>query len=133
MNKKIIFVVVLIGNIIICVLIYMYLYYRSKIHIMLNDPNGWCANNWTCNNVCPDSEDVNECYKSEDYSEKGLYKCLVYPEVSPCDSDGNCDCPSSLDSTSNCFAGCPLNLDDVGSGSTKCCCTSTTSSHCTPC
>lgn len=139
MNRKIVYIIAIFLNIIFVILLYFILYYRSKTWQLLNNPVGWCSNNWVCDNVCTEQNDnydkINDCFKNTEYTEKGLYNCLIYPDDVPCTSDDNCTCPVELNETNNCFAGCPLSLDDVGTGSTTCCCNTTnqTASSCTPC
>lgn len=108
-----------------------------------NNPNIWCADNYTCNNSCPNGVSpaglpVSPCFTN--VGPTGLASCLFGPDsltasvclVPPDDGGTACDCPTELQSTTNnCFTGCPSKFSQVDP-STVCCVKGSTNPACLP-
>lgn len=118
-----------------------------KSHACSGNPNIWCSNTWTCNNVCkgddnpinPQGANVNACFGNTGFGTTGLADCLFGPTAmgsqvcfnAPTGSDTgavSCDCPTGMQQIRNCFNSCPQNLQDLSSGTAGICgCNDTTS------
>tara|TARA_Y100001936_G_C15576580_1_gene409877 strand:+ start:113 stop:502 length:390 start_codon:yes stop_codon:yes gene_type:complete len=112
-------IIIFILSIILLPIWYYTLYYYYQDYQCASNPNIWCWNDFTCQTPSQDSS----CYNLQSDS---LPQCLYgadTPVAQNClaenNENGTCTCPQSLDdTTSNCFASCPVGRSNVSDNTT---------------
>jgi len=146
MDNKTYYIIISIAGIInlfiiigILVILYFFFKVQQENTICLTNPSIDCYNNWTCETLCTDKNQIfNQCF----YQQKNLdniAQCLYGVQskaatLCRADNDNNdnndnaplCDCVlEKKDAANNCFNNCPDALDDNKEGTTQnatCCC-----------
>jgi len=98
-------------------------YYKSSQCAL--DPNIWCSDSWTCQNVCQ-LADPNTCLDQNGNSVNGCFCSNVTPSggitgIAKCINDNinnyctpdACDCPSAVQQAGNCVNGCPTQASAI--------------------
>ena len=101
-----------------------------KTNQCIQNPNIWCSNDWTCNNIGTACPNGNACFSNPNFGVTGLANCLFgigSPLLQRCEGNTEpggvaCVCPTNMTKTNNCFSSCATSIRDATKTGARCCC-----------